>query len=95
MGGHTDKMGRDHKPSFLFPFKKESSSTVKRTFFSFLLNPSKHNINETYIITNGALLHVSAPGSHDQAKYNKPIVNYRIAYNIISALELDSYIHIQ
>jgi hypothetical protein len=46
-------------------------------FFSSLLNPSKHNINEICIITfNGALLHVSAPGSHHQAKYNKPILNY-------------------
>jgi hypothetical protein len=36
-----------------------------------LLNPSKHNINEICIITfNGALLHVSASGSHHQAKYN-------------------------
>jgi hypothetical protein len=65
-------------------------------YISFLLNPSKHNINEICIITfNGALLHVSAPGSHHQAKYNKPIANYRIACYIISALELDSYIHIQ
>jgi uncharacterized membrane protein len=56
-------------------------------YTSFLLNPSKHNINEICIITfNGALLHVSAPGSHHQAKYNKPIANYRIACYIISAL---------
>jgi hypothetical protein len=32
---------------------------------------------EICIITfSGALLHVSAPGSHHQAKYNKPIANY-------------------
>jgi hypothetical protein len=43
----------------------------------FLLNPSNHNTNEICIITfNGVLLHVSAPGSHHQAKYNKPIPNY-------------------
>jgi hypothetical protein len=62
----------------------------------FLLNLSKHNINEICIIPlNGALLHVSAIGSHHQAKYNKPIANYWIAYYITSALEVDSYIHIQ
>jgi hypothetical protein len=45
--------------------------------FFFLLNPSKHNTNEICVITfNGALLHVSASGSHHQAKYNKPIANY-------------------
>jgi hypothetical protein len=49
----------------------------KRIYFSFLLNPSKHNINEIRIITfNGALLHVSAPRNHHQAKDNKPIANY-------------------
>jgi hypothetical protein len=63
---------------------------------SFLSNPSKHNINEICIITfNGALLHVSVPGNHHQAKYNKPITNYWIACYITSALEIDSYIHIQ
>jgi hypothetical protein len=62
----------------------------------FLLNWSNHNTNEICIITfNCALLHVPAPGSHHQAKYNKRIPNYRIACYIISALELDSYIHIQ
>jgi hypothetical protein len=64
-------------------------------FIYFLLNPSKHNTNEICIITfNGALLHVSVPGSHHQEQYNKPIPNYWIACYIISALELDSYIHI-
>jgi hypothetical protein len=43
-------------------------------FIYFLLNLSKHNTNEICIITfNGALVHVSAPESHHQAKYNKPI----------------------
>jgi hypothetical protein len=45
--------------------------------FHFLLNPLKQNKNEICIITFiGALFHVSAPGSHHQAKYNKPIPNY-------------------
>jgi hypothetical protein len=60
-------------------------------FIYFFLNPSKHNTNEICIITfNGAQLHVSASGSRQQAKYNKPIANYRIACYILSALELDS-----
>jgi hypothetical protein len=43
----------------------------------FLLNTSKHNTNEICIIIfSGVLLHVSAPGSHHQAKYNKRIPNY-------------------
>jgi hypothetical protein len=67
-----------------------------RRINSFLLNPSKRNINEICIITfNCALLHFSSPGSYPQAKYNIPIANYRIACYIITALELDSYIHIQ
>jgi hypothetical protein len=62
----------------------------------FLIKSNKTNTNEICIITfNGALLHVSAPGSHHQAKYNKPIPNYWTACYIISALQLDSYIHIQ
>jgi hypothetical protein len=67
----------------------------KLKFFS-LLNPSKHNTNEICTISfNGALPYVSTHGSHHQAKYNKPIPNYRIACYIISSLELDFYIHIQ
>jgi hypothetical protein len=54
-----------------------SKEGLQIPFIFFLLNPSKHNTNEICIITfNGALLHVSASGSHHQAKYNKPILNY-------------------
>jgi hypothetical protein len=80
----------------LHPSKAKWAKEVTVVFF--LLNTSKHNINEISIITfNGALLHVSAPGSHHRTKYSKPIANYWIACYIISALELDSYIlvHIQ
>jgi hypothetical protein len=53
--------------TFLFFSKFQRTHPV--VFIYFLLNPSKHNTNEICIITfNAALLHVSAPGSHRQAK---------------------------
>jgi tRNA(Phe) wybutosine-synthesizing methylase Tyw3 len=61
------------RSSFLIKFQRMHAVV----FIDFLLNPSKRNTNEICIITfNSALLHVSAPGSHHQAKYNKHIPNY-------------------